>query len=98
MMLHAYYDTGHPIVALIEVEGPVNVSVLNLISGDGTILLSINNLTRLGEESYVGVFLPPSEAFVLQLVGTDHNGYNFSHISDTSVEVSFIDLALSMYM
>lgn len=91
---------GQPLIALITVEEadvPVAVNVLNLISDSGLILQSINNLVNQGENMYVGTFIPPPEAFVLQLTGTDHNGYNFSHISDTSVEASAIDLTLSKH-
>lgn len=73
----------------------MTVRLLNLISDSGTILQSLNNLTRIEQDSYVAAFIPPPEAFVLQLIGIDRNGYNFSHISDTSVEVSSVDLALS---
>lgn len=91
---------GQPLSALIMVEGgdlALTASALNLLSNSGTILLSIKDLTSLGGVSYMGTFIPPSEAFVLQLVGTDDNGYSFSYISDTSVKASAIHLALSMY-
>ena len=83
---------------MLEVEGDISViiSMLNLINDEGVELLSINNLTAVDRGSYVGVFLPPSETFQLQITGTDGNGYNFSHISDTSVEVAIISLSLSM--
>lgn len=76
----------------------VVVSMLNLINEEGMELLSINNLTAVDRGSYVGVFLPPSETFQLQLIGRDGNGYNFSHIIDTSVEVAIVSLSLSMFV
>lgn len=92
-------STGHPLIALIVVEGgniSVTVSGFNLISDSGRLLQSVSNLTTIDQDRYVGAFIPPSEPFVLQLVGTDQNGLGFSHITDTSIEVSAVDLSLSM--
>lgn len=70
----------------------MTVNMLNIVNNDG-IILTIGNLSRLDEDSYAGVFIPPSEVFILQLLGFDGNGY---HISDTSIGVTRIDLTLSM--
>ena len=94
----SYCYIGVPVIAFLEVDGDavsVSISMLNLINNEGVRLLSINNLTMVERGSYVGVFLPPPETFQLQLVGTDGHGYNFSHITDTSVEVAVIRLSLS---
>lgn len=70
--------------------------MLNLVDSEGGVLasLSMSNLTALEGGSYVGLFLPPPETFQLQFFGIDGRGYNFSHISDTSVEVATISLVL----
>ena len=100
IIMYSSLHAGVPIVALIS-EGSntsITVNTLNLINANGTILASITNLTTLGGDSYAGVFLPPSEAFVLQLLGMDGNGYTFSHFSDTSVTVSAVDLTLGIFI
>ena len=95
---HCYNSAGDTLAAIIAARGSdIAVQELNLISSDGADLLSIFN-TTLGENEYLGVFSPPSEPFVLQALGTDNNGLNFSHISDTAVEVSTINLARGMYL
>lgn len=91
---------GQPLTAVITVQGgkvPVTASALNLLSDSGTTLLSMNKLTSLGGNSYMGKFIAPSEAFVLQPVGTDDDGYRFSYISDILVKTSAIELTLSTY-
>ena len=93
---------GEEVVVLIEIEDDGNVppaiNTINLINDDGVTIRSLNNLTVLGEGRYARVFVPPSEPFVFQLLGTDENGYNLSHISDTSVETPAIDLTLGKYI
>ena len=74
----------------------VIVNTLNLLDIEGAVLISLSNLTLLEGGSYVSTFQPPSVTFQLQLIGRDANGYNFSHISDTSVEVATVSLTLSM--
>ena len=39
-------------------------------------------------------FTPPDVPFQWQIVGRDEEGYTFSRISDTAIEVSNIDLSL----
>lgn len=91
-------SAGQSIVAMLTTEGGgmgVTINTLNLISEDGVILESIDNLIRLDDDTSAGVFEPPAEVFTLQLLGTDANGFPFSYISDASVEVASIDLELS---
>lgn len=92
--LHLFF-AGNPIAFLIGING-VNLTVneINLINADGVNLTSITNFTTLSEGIYVGIFLPPPEAFMLQLLGVDGNGYKISRVGETLVEVSTILLAL----
>ena len=86
--------TGEEVMAMVTVDISITVTELNLINTEDTVLQSISNLSNLGRGTYAGTFMPPSQTFTLQLVGVDNNGFNFSHISDTSTEVSFINLSL----
>ena len=73
------------------------INEINLLSeNSGVNIASLSNITRVGADIFAASFLPPAEGFVLQLVGMDSNGFNFSYISDTAVEVASIDMALSM--
>ena len=101
-MLFLPKTLGTPIIALFGIESEngvtsVTISMVNIINSEGVKLLSLNNLTKVDSGSYVCVFLPPSETFQMQLVGSDGNGYNYSHIIDTAVEVADISLVLGMF-
>ena len=94
-------STGQQLVALIKIkqEGASTLTVngMNLLNqDDGVKLLSLSDYTR-SDSTYSVFFRPPAAGgFVLQLVGTDSNGFNFSYISETAINVASIDLVLSM--
>ena len=89
---------GIPIVVLFEVipdNISVRISALNLINEDGLLLESLSNITDLGSNRYGAAFSPPSETFQLQVLGIDHNGYNFLRTNDGSIMVTKVSLILS---
>ena len=95
LYLHDYVVAGSTIAPQIVVsDSNVAPDELKLISDNG--LLFITNITRLDQNNYVALIFPPSEAFILQVVGRDMNGYIFSRITDISVEVSTIEVSLGM--
>ena len=69
---------------------PVDITTLYLISEQEVLqTISIVNSTS---DSIVAMFMPPEEEFKLQAIGMDDRGYNFSYISDVSVEPTSISL------
>ena len=50
----------------------------------------------MGSGTYAATFTPPSQLFGLQLRGMGASGFIFSHMADTSVEVSSIGLTLGV--
>ena len=69
---------------------PVDITTLNLINEQEVLqTISIVNSTS---DSIVAMFMPPEEEFKLQAIGMDDRGYNFSYISDVSVEPTSISL------
>ena len=69
---------------------PVDITTLYLINEQEVLqTISIVNSTS---DSIVAMFMPPEEEFKLQAIGVDDGGYNFSYISDVSVEPTSISL------
>ena len=94
---------GQLIIALVELHGvsqsDATVTNINLVDGQGTILLPINNVTQLDPEtSYFVEFIQPAESYQLQLIGMDASGFNFSRISDISIESTSISLSLGIVL
>ena len=69
---------------------PVNITSLNIID-EGGVIQSIANVSRMGD-SFISMFTPPQVEFKMQVTGVDDNGYNFSYISDISIEPTSISL------
>ena len=74
------------------------ISSINAVNDQGTINLTLSNLTQVENNSYIGYFDPPPEEFQLQVSGTDDNGYPFSYISDVSIEPTAISLRFGKYI
>ena len=60
----------------------------------GNVLQTIQDILILGDNAFAARFTPPSALFYWQIQGKDEEGYTFSRISDTAIEVSDIDLML----
>ena len=73
---------------------PVNVTTLNII--DETRVIQSVNVSRMSD-SFIGMFTPPQAEFKIQVIGVDDNGYNFSYISDISIEPTSISLTFGKY-
>ena len=69
---------------------PVNITSLDIID-EGGVIQSIANVSRMGD-SFISMFTPPQVEFKMQVTGVDDNGYNFSYISDISIEPTSISL------
>ena len=67
------------------------------MDSSGTILQNIQDILNIGENAFATRFTPPSVFFYLQIIGKDGDGYTFSRISDTAIEVSNIDLMLGKH-
>ena len=65
------------------------------VINDRGVIQRVENVTVVGNETYVGLFNPPTEEFKVQVSGTDDNGFKFSYISDVSVEPTTISLQIS---
>ena len=93
----SHITAGDTLAAEIEAQGSsITLQELSLTGSDGLSILSVDNVTRLRENEYVGVFMPLSSPFLLKVVGRDENGFNYSHVRDTAVELSLINLSLGM--
>ena len=73
----------------------IDISSINIVSDQLGFILSVSNLTKVDNNSYIGSFDPPPEEFQLQVNGIDDNGFQFSYISDMSVEPVNIGLTFS---
>ena len=71
---------------------PVTVNTLDIINDEGEIQ-SINDLTMIGNNAYAALFMTPLVEFKMRVNGVDDNGYNFSYISDISVEPTSLSLS-----
>ena len=67
---------------------------MNIVNDLG-IIQHVENTTVVGNNTYVGFFIPPTEEFKIQVLGTDDNGFRFSYISDTSIEPTTISLQIA---
>lgn len=70
------------------------VETIQLVDSTGTILQSIDDVFVLDDNAFATNFIPPEGSFHWQIVGQDEEGYEFSRISNTAIEVSDIDLTL----
>ena len=85
--------------ALNYKSAPLTVDAINLVDPEGTVLRSIDDVVSLGDNMFVGNFTPPAvSTFHWQISGKDEEGYSFSRISDTAIEVSDIDLKLGILL
>lgn len=82
---------------IIGSENPVIINSINVVHDEG-VIDSVSNLTEIENNSYIGFFVTPSEEFQLQVTGIDDNGFQFSYISDVSVEPTAVSLAFSKYL
>lgn len=75
---------------IIGSAAPVNITTLDIINEEGVIqtITIMNNMS----DGFIAMFMPPQEEFKMQATGVDDNGYNFSYISDISVEPTSIGL------
>ena len=71
---------------------PVTVNTLDIINDEG-VIQSINDLTPIDNNVYASLFMTPLVEFKMQVNGVDDNGYNFSYISDISVEPTSLSLS-----
>ena len=69
---------------------PVNITTLDIID-EGGVIQSVANVSRMGD-SYISMFTPPQVEFKMRVTGVDDNGYNFTYISDISIEPTSISL------
>ena len=88
---------GIPLIAAFEANDGVSVETVNLVDSTGALLQNIQDILNLGDNAFATRFMPPSVFFYWQIVGKDEEGYVFSRISDTAIEVSDIDLMLGIY-
>jgi len=79
---------------IIGSSNSIVINSINVVNDQG-IILSLLNLTEIENNSYIGYFDPPSEEFQFQVNGIDDNGFQFSYISDISVEPTTISLTFS---
>ena len=64
------------------------------IVNDLGIIQHVENVTVVGNNTYVGFFIPSTEEFKIQVSGTDDNGFRFSYIGDVSIEPTTISLQI----
>ncbi len=72
----------------------VNISSWNVVSDSGANIEPVNEITRVAQCCYAGIFVPPTETFIFQVIGLDSSGYSFSHFTDTAIQVSSVILRL----
>jgi len=70
----------------------VTINTLDIITDEG-VIQSITGLTKISNETYASMFAIPLVEFKIQANGVDDNGYNFSYISDISVEPTSVSLS-----
>lgn len=84
------FATGE--LTIVGSTRPVTVSTLDIINDEGEIQ-SINDLTNIGNNAYASLFMTPLVEFKMRVNGADDNGYNFSYISDISIEPTSLSLS-----
>ena len=72
----------------------LTVEEINVVDSFGAIHETISTILSLEGNAFAINFIPPDVPFQWQIVGRDEEGYTFSRISDTAIEVSNIDLSL----
>jgi hypothetical protein len=88
---------GVPLIAVFQASdtaATLTVEEINVVDSSGTIYEKIADILSLDSNAFAINFIPPDVPFRWQIVGRDEEGYTFSRISDTAIEVSDIDLSL----
>ena len=96
----SFIPSGQLLIAAFQAsdeDAPLTVDAINLVDPEGTVLQSIDDMLSLGDNMFVGNFTPVS-TFHWQISGKDEEGYSFSRISDTAIEVSDIELMLGIIL
>lgn len=84
-------------LTVMGTNSSVTISGFNLVNSEG-VIQPVDNFTRTGNDSYIGIFVPPMEEFQFQIVGMDDNAFNFSYVGSISVEPTTISLTYGEYM
>ena len=95
--LQYIFFSGVPLIAVFQASdtaATLTVKEINVVDSSGTIYETITNILPLDSNAFAINFVPPDVPFQWQIVGRDEEGYTFSHISDTALQVSDIDLSL----
>jgi hypothetical protein len=88
---------GQPLIAAFQANdrsSSITIESVNLVDSSGAVLQTFRDILTLGDNAFATHFTPPPVLFYWQILGKDEEGYIFSRISDTAIEVSDIDLAL----
>ena len=95
--LQLFFFSGVPLIAVFQASNTattLTVEEINVVDSSGTIYETITNILPLDSNAFAINFVPPDVPFQWQIVGRDEEGYTFSRISDTAIQVSDIDLSL----
>lgn len=91
---------GEPLIVVLSAlfgDSTVNITEVNVISDNGASSQPINDTSSVAQCCYAGVFVPPNESYVFQVIGVDSSGYTFSHFTDTAIQVSSVLLVLGKF-
>ena len=98
----SFIPSGQLLIAAFQAsddDASLTVDAINVVDPEGTVLQSIDDVVSLGDNMFVGNFTPPAvSTFHWQISGKDEEGYSFSRISDTAIEVSDIELMLGIVL
>ena len=89
--------SGVPLIAVFQASDTsttLTVEEINVVDSFGAIHETTSTILSLDGNAFAINFIPPDVPFQWQIVGRDEEGYTFSRISDTAIEVSNIDLSL----
>ena len=91
--------SGVPLFAVFQASdtsASLTLDEIIVMDSSGIIYETItsSDIFLLDSNAFAINFIPPDVSFQWQIVGRDEEGYNFSRISDTTIEVSNIDLSL----
>ena len=89
--------SGVPLIIVFQASdmlAALTVEDINIVDSSGTIYETIVDILPLDSNAFAINFIPPDVPFQWQIVGRDEEGYTFSRISDTAIQVSDIDLSL----
>ena len=95
--LQLFFFSGVPLIAVFQASdtaATLTVEGINVVDSSGTIYETISNILPLDSNALAINFVPPDVPFQWQIMGRDEEGYTFSRISDTAIQVSDIDLSL----